>query len=91
MKRAFLLANTSYPGHVTPLNDIKDITTLLKSSNYSMENSYENVDSSKKLECILQDYVECMNKAEENLGELLICICISKKFSLELKKLFPPK
>ena len=68
-----MLANTSYPGHVTPLNDIKDITTLLKSSDYSMENSYENVDSSSKLECILQDYVECMNKAKENMGELLFC------------------
>ena len=70
-KRAFLLANTSGPGHVTPLNDIKDITTLLKSSGYSLENSYENIQSNTKLECILEDYVECMNKVEENLDILI--------------------
>ena len=67
-KRAVLLGNTSYPGHVTPLNDIKDITTLLDQSGFCLENSFENV-SATKFQCILEDYVECMNKLGENIGK----------------------
>ena len=62
---------------VNPLNDIKDMTTMLQLGGFGLGNTYENVPSRQHFEDILKSYVEAVNKEPEDIGNLsqLVRIC----------------
>ena len=74
-RRAFLTANCNYNKpykslSITPINDIKDVSSLLMKHRYGVENVYEDVSSASNYEAILRHYMETMNKwPEEQIGE----------------------
>ncbi|XP_059087881.1 uncharacterized protein LOC131884201 isoform X2 [Tigriopus californicus] len=76
-KRAILFGNRNYLGRdfkslsVTPLNDIKDMTTMLSVGGFGLSNIYENIPSRQHLEDILKAFVEAINKEPEEI-ELLV-------------------
>ncbi len=54
---------------VTPLNDVKDMTSLLQKAGFGLENTFDDLKSSKNLYDILNSYVEAVNKEEEDIGK----------------------
>ena len=64
-----------YSGHrfknlsMTPLNDIKLMSTTLRKADYCLENSYENVKSKRQFEDIIDAYVESINRNPEEIGK----------------------
>ena len=82
-RRGFMVGIGKYAGRgfknlsVTPLNDIKLMSTTLKNADYCLENSYENVKSKEQFENILDAYVDSMNRNAEEIGkktENMFCI-----------------
>ena len=75
-KRAVLFGVKNYLGKdfkslsVSPLNDIKDMTTLLTVGGFGTCNTYENLQSSQYFEDIVKAYVDTVNKEPEEVGEL---------------------
>ena len=69
-RRAFLIGNRNYLGKkwtnlsANPLNDIKDIGSILHKGGYGTENTFENVSSATNCEEILQAYIDAVNREE---------------------------
>lgn len=55
---------------VTPVNDVKDMSTLLRSHGFALGNVYESVKSRQDFEDTLKAYVETVNKDPEDIGML---------------------
>ena len=63
---------------MTPLNDIKLMSTTLRKADYCLENSYENIKSKRQFEDIIDTYVESVNRSPEEVGnESLLIISYS--------------
>ena len=55
---------------MTPLNDIKLMSTTLRKADYCLENSFENIKSKRQFEDIIGAYVECINRSPEEIGNV---------------------
>jgi len=72
-RRAFLAANRTYLGRrwqslsANPMNDVKDIGSILHKGGYGIENSFENTNSAAEFEGILQAYIDAVNKEPEEI------------------------
>lgn len=74
--RTLMVANVKYDGRkfrrslsVTPINDIKDVSSLLQHqmpSSYSLENSFENIQSARHFHSILSCYSEAVEKCKSS-------------------------
>ena len=53
---------------MTPLNDVKLMSTTLRKADYCLENSYENIKSKRQFEDIIDAYVESINRSPEEIG-----------------------
>ena len=56
---------------MTPLNDIKAMSTLLRKADYCLENTYENIKSTTQFDNILDTYIDSINKNPEDIGRIL--------------------
>ena len=54
---------------VTPVNDIKDMTSMLSVGGFGLGNTYENIQSRQHFEDILKTYVDAVNKEPEDIGK----------------------
>ena len=76
-RRAVMVGNRNYLGRefksltVTPVNDVKDMTSALQDGGFGLENTYENVASKEHFEEILRTYVDAVNKEPEEI-EMLV-------------------
>ena len=76
-RRAVMVGNRNYLGRefksltVTPVNDVKDMTSALQDGGFGLENTYENVASRENFEEILRTYVDAVNKEPEEI-EMLV-------------------
>ena len=72
-----MVGNRNYLGRefkslsVTPVNDVKDMTSALQEGGFGLENTYENISSREHFEEILRTYVDCVNKEPEEI-EMLV-------------------
>ena len=72
-----MVGNRNYLGRefksltVTPVNDVKDMTSALQDGGFGLENTYENVASRENFEEILRTYVDAVNKEPEEI-EMLV-------------------
>ncbi len=57
---------------VTPVNDVKDVTSMLLAGGFGMSNVYENVKSKHHFEDLLKAYVAAVNKEPETIGSTTI-------------------
>jgi hypothetical protein len=53
---------------VTPVNDIKDMTTALAAGGFGLGNTYENIESKQHFEDVVRAYVTAVNKEPEEIG-----------------------
>ena len=73
-RRGFMVGIGKYAGvrfknlSMTPLNDIKLMSTTLRKADYCLENSYENIKSKRQFEDIIDTYVESVNRSPEEVG-----------------------
>ena len=54
---------------MTPLNDVKLMSTTLRKADYCLENCYENIKSKRQFEDIIDAYVESINRSPEEIGK----------------------
>ena len=56
---------------MTPLNDVKLMSTTLRKADYCLENSFENIKSKRQFEDIIDAYVESINRSPEEIGKFV--------------------
>ena len=56
---------------MTPLNDIKAMSTILRKADYCVENIYENIKSTIQFDDVLDTYIDSMNKNPEDIGTII--------------------
>ena len=61
---------------VTPLNDIKAMSTVLRKADYCVGNIYENIKSTIQFDDILDTYVDSMNKNPEDIGTTISILIV---------------
>lgn len=70
--RTLLVANWRYAHKnlsITPINDLKDVSNLLPTNYYGMENEFTDIESDAQFDVIVQNYVEAFNKTTlEEIG-----------------------
>ena len=76
-RRALMVGIRNYLGRefksltVTPVNDVKDMSSALQEGGFGLENTYENVESKEHFEEILRTYGDAVNKEPEEI-EMLV-------------------
>ena len=70
---------------MTPLNDIKLMSTTLRKADYCLENAYENVKSKRQFEDIIEAYVESINRNPEEIGKST-CVILFAVFRLMIRE-----